>query len=122
MDIEIYLDKDFGLISDIIEKEGIYEPEILDLIIKKIPAECVFLDVGANIGQHSLFMSKFCKKVIAFEPIPILQNRIEMNLKRNRIDNVQLNPFGLSNENVSTEMIVMNSHMGKSKPKLHNES
>lgn len=122
LDLEIYLDKDFGLISDIIEQSGVYEPEILEMIIKRVPENCVFLDVGANIGQHSLIMSKFCKEIVAFEPIPVLQNRFEMNLTRNQIKNVQLYPFGLSNENIFTEMIVMNSHMGKSKPKLHNES
>lgn len=122
LNLEIYLDKDFGLISNIIEDAGVYEPEILEILIKLVPENCVFLDVGANIGQHSLIMSKFCEKIIAFEPIPILQNRIEMNLNRNGIKNVQLYPFGLGNENIFTEMIVMNSHMGKSKPKLHNES
>lgn len=121
LNLEIYLDKDFGLISDIIEKEGVYEPELLDFLISKIPENCTFLDIGANIGQHSLIMSKYCKEVFSFEPIKILQERIEMNFKRNGISNIKLMPFGLSNESIESEMLVLSSHIGKSKPRLHND-
>lgn len=47
----------------------------------------VFIDVGASTGQHSMYMSKFCYRVDAFEPYDqarkILLNRIAANNNAN---------------------------------------
>lgn len=119
---EIFLDKEFGIISNIIEKDGIYEPEILDFISERINQEGVFLDIGANIGQHSIVISRFCKKVFSFEPISILQNKILQNIAKNNIQNIELNKFGLGNESTESEMIILKNNIGKSKPKHRNEN
>lgn len=45
-----------------------YEHRYRDLILKHIPSQNIFLDIGANIGIWSLpFIKKF-KKVISYEP------------------------------------------------------
>lgn len=57
--------------------------------------QAVFLDVGANVGQHSLYMARRCATVHAFEPWAEARARLERNLTANRIANVAVHPFGL---------------------------
>lgn|GEM_PF-138494 len=59
----------------------------------------VFLDVGANIGQHSLFMSRLADEIHAFEPYPTVANKFKAQLALNNIENVTLHEVGLSDEN-----------------------
>lgn len=59
----------------------------------------VFLDVGANIGQHSLFMSQVADQVHAFEPYAAVANRLRKHLALNNIDNIVLHEIGLGDSN-----------------------
>lgn len=53
-------------------------------------------DVGANIGNHSLWFSRRFARVVAFEPNPICVRLFEANMMMNDVTNVQLFPVGLS--------------------------
>ena len=55
-----------------------------------------FCDIGANIGQHSLFMSQIADRVDAFEPFPAVNARLEHHITLNRIGNIVLHKVGLS--------------------------
>ncbi|MDH6072978.1 FkbM family methyltransferase [Chrysosporum ovalisporum CS-1034] len=76
----------FGLLIN-----GVYEPDSLELILKKLTKDAVFLDIGANIGCFSITTAKLLEKqnisVIAIEASPTifayLQNNIEANLLTN---------------------------------------
>lgn len=57
----------------------------------------VFVDIGANIGQHSLYMSQVSKHVIAFEPFAPVRARLEHHRKLNGITNIEVHALGLSN-------------------------
>lgn len=57
-----------------------------------------FIDVGANAGNHTLFMSKLADDVQAFEPFERVRKQLEYNLSLNHITNVTVHDFGLSNE------------------------
>ena len=61
--------------------------------------EVVFVDIGANVGQHSLFMSIFAKEVHAFEPYPPVLEKFRKLVAINNINNIYIHPVGLSNEN-----------------------
>ena len=65
------------------------------------PGSTVFCDVGANIGQHSLFMSQVASQVHAFEPYAPVSERLETHLSLNNIDNVSLHKLGLGDSNGS---------------------
>jgi len=80
---------------------GAYCVEELDLIQKTLSAEqnTVFLDIGANIGHHSLFASQFAKSVLSFEPYSVVFNIMEERIRHNNIDNVTLFKFGLGAAN-----------------------
>ena len=48
------------------------------------------LDVGANIGIHSLFLADLCSNanVIAFEPDPSTYARLEMHIHDNKMETI----------------------------------
>jgi hypothetical protein len=77
-----------GGVDKVLFLDGIYEKEILDLFRKKIKKNSICLDIGANIGFHSLFLSKISKKVISFEPIKSLYDQFNESIKINNIKNI----------------------------------
>ncbi|WHA42580.1 FkbM family methyltransferase [Agrobacterium larrymoorei] len=64
------IDKPTDLIqAKISSTNDFYERPLLDIVGSITPADSVFLDVGANIGNHTLFMAaKTRAKVLSFEP------------------------------------------------------
>ena len=66
----------------------VYEPKISELIRKYSNKDDVFVDVGANIGYHSLYASFFFKKVVAFEPLPSVFNQFKESIILNGITNI----------------------------------
>ncbi len=78
---------------------GQYEKKVTDLFQKFIRKGDVVIDVGANIGSHTLIMAKLVGesgKVIAFEPHPDIARRLTDNIKLNRFTNVSVSRFALS--------------------------
>lgn len=61
------------------------------------------MDVGANTGQHSLFMSKLVAEVHAFEPYPPVLARLNDAVESNSLDNVFVHPVGLGAANETLE-------------------
>lgn len=80
---------------------GTYEAEIEKLIAISLKEGDIALDIGANIGLQSLRMSKLVGasgKVIAFEPLPYLQEKFKKNSGLNKAQNIHLMPFALSDK------------------------
>lgn len=57
-----------------------------------------FFDIGANIGQHSLFMSQHADQVHSFEPYAAVSQKLERHIELNSIGNIRLHKLGLSNK------------------------
>jgi len=77
-----------------------YELEILNYLDQLISEDSVILDVGANIGNHSLYWLSKRKStfVYAFEPVPVNFEILEENIKLNTLEErVELFKVGLSN-------------------------
>ena len=55
-------------------------------------------DIGANTGNHTLFLATQCERVIAFEPYAPVRKQMLDNLALNRIGNVTVYPVGLGDE------------------------
>jgi len=109
------------VIGDSIIIDGLYEEDILtqlfsDVFLKNLTQfkESNAIDVGANIGNHSLFFSKYFKKVIAFEPNPIACNILKANILFNNIDNILLFETGLGDEEKVMSFIINRSNVGNS--------
>ena len=93
----------FERISLEISLFGMYEKDAL-INIKKLIFDrknyknSYCLDVGGNIGNHSVFFSKFFKKVYSFEPHPLIYNLLNFNTANLNIDTFN---YGLSNKNAT---------------------
>ena len=88
-------------IHDVIQNHHLnghfYEMEELQVIAKYFKAGQTFLDVGANVGNHSLYVEKFLKpkKVIAIEANPDSIAILEINLALNRTALVDTSYLGV---------------------------
>lgn len=62
-----------------------YEEEELTRIREIFPKGGVFVDIGSNIGNHSLFVAKFLEpqKIIPFEPNPLAYRLLMANIAMN---------------------------------------
>ena len=56
----------------------------------------VFVDVGANTGLHSLYMSKHASTVHAFEPYEPVLARLRAAIARNEIGNIYCPPTSIT--------------------------
>jgi len=88
---------------------GFYESELLQAMCALVlDKNSIALDVGANIGNHSLFFSKNFDSVISFEPMASNCLLLKSNIFLNQIKNVTLIEKGLSNKN--SKIGVLNSN------------
>lgn len=62
-----------------------YEEEELALIKSHLKKGATVVDIGANVGNHSLFMAAFCapEKIIPFEPNPLAYKLLLANIVMN---------------------------------------
>ncbi|MGL4555119.1 MAG: FkbM family methyltransferase, partial [Gemmataceae bacterium] len=105
--VDAYGFKYQGESSNLIDEEvlvfGAFEKERL-FFMRDYLANCgtaapVVLDVGANTGHHSLFLSRHAGRVHSFEPSPDVIRRFKHNLSLNpEIKNVVLHEVGLGKE------------------------
>jgi FkbM family methyltransferase len=84
---------------------GAYEKPILflmrDIMKSAFNNQGVFVDVGANTGQHSLFMSRYSGEVHAFEPYEPVLKRFRRMVEINHIRNTVIHPVGLGESNAN---------------------
>lgn len=59
----------------------------------------VFFDVGAHVGNHSLFMSKYASEIHSFEPSPMAREALNSKIYSNSITNITVHPVGLADRN-----------------------
>jgi FkbM family methyltransferase len=71
---------------------GLFEKDVLlalrNLLKKPFYKGGVLLDVGANIGNHTAFLAPLFKRVMAFEPNPLVFGILQANIAGNRLQNV----------------------------------
>ena len=89
------------IISDSILLDGWYEYDILKFLARSVfpnlNKHLTCLDIGAHIGNHSLYFSQYFKKVIAFEPHPTTFEILRLNASS--VDNITTINLGCSNKN-----------------------
>lgn len=90
-----------SFLENLIIKYGNFEPHIVTLSKSLISKNDVVLDVGANVGLHTLLFSKLVGeegKVVAFEPNELNLQRLKLNISLNSISNIQIESSAVSNE------------------------
>jgi FkbM family methyltransferase len=81
---------------------GCYDPQLQRIMKRLITPGSVVLDVGANIGWHTLFAARLAGTagtVHAFEPNPYVRAELQLNISSNGLDNVKVWDTALSNAN-----------------------
>ena len=78
-----------------------YEQSVLEYILKDAQmGGGIVLDIGANIGNHSVYLAAHNIKVLSFEPNPKLCKIIKENIKINHFENkIKLFECGISDTN-----------------------
>jgi len=91
-------EKDHPITSSI-KETGIWEPRTTQFIIDNLQAGQVFMDIGASVGYYSLLASGIVGhngKVFSFEPLKRNTDLFLRNCFDNKIKNVVLFPYALS--------------------------
>jgi FkbM family methyltransferase len=81
-----------GLIEDRLVRDRAWERHIRDLLAFHLPERGVFVDVGANIGYHTLYIARSLPsaRVLAFEPNPFVRAQLARNAELSNGDNIQI--------------------------------
>ncbi len=99
---------------------GDYEPTLKRVFREKINQGDTILDIGANIGFHTLYFAELTGpqgKVIAFEPVPINFERLKFNIALNPFKNIFLKNIALGNKN---EQLTISADENSTNPGAYN--
>jgi FkbM family methyltransferase len=90
---------DKSVIAVIENDGGTWEPHLVNLFHRLIRSDDICLDIGANIGAHTLIMSSLARDghIHAFEPSSLNFGFLSKNLEDNHATNVTAHRLGLSN-------------------------
>lgn len=96
----------------IVYYEGGYELDELELmreLMRDRPAP-VALDIGANVGHHTLYMASFCQHVHAFEPYDGVGRCIDEKIARNGLQNVTVHRVGMGEHDEELDYYAPKGH------------
>lgn len=113
----IALDPQNGYIDEKIFDKGVFEEEMLDAFMSHLKPGMTFVDIGANIGQHTLFVSRIVGpsgNVISFEPIPRLYEQIKKSVEANAMTNVNLINAGCGAQEETKTLYLNKANIGGS--------
>lgn len=113
----ISLDPQNGYIDEKIFDQGYFEPEMLDAFLRYLKPGMTFVDIGANIGQHTLFVSRIVGasgNVISFEPIPHLYEQIKRSVHANAMTNCNIINAGCGEKEETKTLYINKANIGGS--------
>lgn len=114
----IFISPKNGFIDKHIYLYGTYEPFILDLISRYLRDGSTFVDIGANIGQHSIFAASVVGdsgKVYSFEPIPYIYSQLLDSVKINHFDSIiEAHNVALGEEDKTEILYIETNNVGGS--------
>jgi FkbM family methyltransferase len=100
-----------GFIEDNIAKSKSWESHIAATISFFMKEDGIFLDIGSNIGYHSLYIASSFKNslCICFEPHPDIYKQLVRNIKSNQhLDNVICHNAAVGNHSGKIEFYIPN--------------
>ncbi len=112
---DILLDPKNGFIDTTIYVQGVYEDDILSLIASHLKPGDVFVDIGANIGQHTLFAACLVGatgKVIAFEPNKTVAKQLRKSIEKNNFKMITLKEVGLGSKKEDLNLFIPQGNAG----------
>tara|TARA_R110002153_G_scaffold246944_1_gene402899 strand:+ start:264 stop:926 length:663 start_codon:yes stop_codon:yes gene_type:complete len=73
-----------------IMNKRVWEKGVLELYKKYLNKDSIVLDIGANLGTHTIPLSLLSKKVYAFEPQKKIYELLSKTVKDNELTNIEL--------------------------------
>lgn len=104
-------------VDEIIAETGVWEQKLSQNIKKFLPRDGVFLDIGANIGYHSLFAAKLLVdggRVYSFEPQASVHEQLLKSIKKNKLVNISVFNTALSDHHGEETLYVREENVGGS--------
>lgn len=88
-----------------------FEVDFLDYVKSWYPYQTEIVDIGANIGNHSLFFAEFlhCDKIHSFEPVALNVDILRKNMQRHGDKSII---YDMALSNCSGQMPLYNSQYG----------
>lgn len=111
--VEIQSNIDRHILSEGLFEKGVIEL-LRDLIVKTGRTEHM-IDIGANIGNHTVALAPLFTKVNSVEPHPVLFRILEANAIRNGLGQVTCHNFGLAGEDTKATLTESASNHGLSR-------
>ena len=109
----------FDYVSTAINIDGVYEIDELEVFFDwliSLKPQNVFdglaLDIGANIGNHSLYFSDYFSTVLSFEPQPLTFELLQLNSRL--ANNIKCFNVGLSSTEKKEFFVVDQQNIGGS--------
>jgi len=107
------------------EKKYLFMPWRFDLVernmlVKGMPRDAVFVDIGANVGIYSLYVASHLGaggRVISFEPNPSAYQRLSKNVALNEasvLADISLLQLGVSAKDETVELYLDDGNLGSS--------
>jgi FkbM family methyltransferase len=106
-----------GGVDEDIFNYGEWEPEISEIISRVLPRDGTFLDIGGNIGYHSLYSLAISNKnisAVVFEPVPRLVKQIQASAEYNGYKNIKIHNVGLSDNDGVGHLSIVEENIGAS--------
>jgi FkbM family methyltransferase len=101
-DLSIFLDWNVYMYGAYAMHELMLLRDLAD-VLKTMTPKLSFYDVGANVGHHTLFMSKHATTVTSFEPYEVVRAKANQKLSKNSVSNVTMFPYALGAEDQELE-------------------
>lgn len=101
-----------GIQRHIVDCKEYFENDLLNQLAEILPKDAVIMDIGANIGNHTLYwaIENHAKKIYSFEPIAQTFAILAKNIEINHLQNiVQAYNFGLSDQTSKARITSFNS-------------
>lgn len=101
---------DYHIVSEMMKEKSFYEHWLLEFIQKNFSGG-LFVDIGANTGNHSIFFGLFCDcKVLSFEPLKESANLLRINIVDNNLEKkIRVAEYAVSNQSGKTFMTIPDS-------------
>jgi len=112
-------------VSDVIQTYGLYEREILIPLFNILSSKYDFrkstaIDIGANIGNHTIFFSEIFEEVFSFEPNPVTFSLLSVNTFF--LKNVTAINLGLSHSSMELDLSAAYGNIGSSSTSINHNS
>lgn len=109
--------------DNVCEKRVLFTPQMFDAeeraFLKEIAGtDFTFMDIGANVGLYSLWVSGQCgrsSKIVAVEPDPLTFSRLTYNLMTSGADNVAAEQMAIAAKEGAAKLTINRKNRGENR-------